>query len=104
MRPVRTLRGTTAATVVLTYLKGVLSYKVVLIDRDWRSEVNSLECGGKRSATPLWILLRSSEERNPKRRRAALAAALQRVDLRPAIGRYCQKLSGIQKESYSRVS
>jgi hypothetical protein len=39
-------------------------------------EVNPLECGGKRSATPPWIFFA-----NQKRRRAALAAALQGVVL-----------------------
>jgi hypothetical protein len=34
-----------------------------------------MECGGKRSATPLWIW-ETLANMNPKRRRAALAAAL----------------------------
>src|SRR4029453_6719392 len=37
-----------------------------------------LECGGKRSATPLWIL-RFLRLADPKRRRATLAAALQNL-------------------------
>ena len=38
-----------------------------------------MECGGKRSATPLWLesrVLRSIQHKQPKRRRASLAAAL----------------------------
>ena len=31
----RRLRGTTPSIVALTYTKGVLSYKVVLANRDW---------------------------------------------------------------------
>src|SRR6266568_9380405 len=41
---------------------------------------DSMECGGKRSATPLWLLFVSYPSQNqplkPKRRRASLAAAL----------------------------
>ena len=42
-----------------------------------------LECGGKRSATPLWLAFVSYPSQDqplkPKRRRASLAAALHRV-------------------------
>src|SRR6266581_8152288 len=42
-----------------------------------------MECGGKRSATPLWLVFVSYSSQNqplkPKRRRASLAAALHRV-------------------------
>jgi len=42
-----------------------------------------MECGGKRSATPLWLVFvpypSQDEPLNPKRRRASLAAALHKV-------------------------
>src|SRR5437667_986785 len=54
------------------FLMGVI--KTVVMPRD------SMECGGKRSATPLWlerlVLRWIRHKRKPKRRRASLAAAL----------------------------
>jgi len=42
-----------------------------------------MECGGKRSATPLWLVFvpypSQDEPLKPKRRRASLAAALHKV-------------------------
>jgi len=43
---------------------------------------NHMECGGKRSATPLWLVFVSYHLKTnlkPKRRRASLAAALHKV-------------------------
>lgn len=65
-----TLRGTTPATVVLTYTKGVLSYKVVPINRDLRPFGAIIEgstfifcgCSGEVHCWPLLLVtFRNSE-------------------------------------------
>jgi len=44
-----------------------------------RTEHSHMECGGKRSATPLWLERWSDTKHKPQRRRASLAAALHKV-------------------------
>src|SRR6266700_1001592 len=63
-----------------------------------------MECGGKRSATPLWLVFvpypSQDEPLKPKRRRASLAAALHKVPERNLVTPFrCTAISNMPREA-----